>query len=95
MKTLSALTIATLFAVSISAPVSANTIAESLTAVVTNQLSEVSDNIKLQTKQALENTVSELLFNYGSQQAEQAINQSVVQASSSVAVTEQTTEQQQ
>lgn len=77
MKTLTTLTIATIFVMSFANPVSANPITESLTNVVTGQLVEVSNNIKQQAGNALENTFNELMFNIGSQQAEQTVEQTV------------------
>ena len=81
MKTLTTLTLATLFAASVTTPASANTLTESLTEAVSSQLTELSSNIRLQAKQALESTVNELFFNYGSQQAEQTVQQSAVTVS--------------
>lgn len=89
MKTLTTLTLATLFAVSLTAPASANTLTESLTEAVSSQLAELSTNIRLQAKQALESTVNELFFNYGSQQAEQAVQQSAVPASTDASASQE------
>ena len=91
MKTLTTLTIAAVFAMSVAAPVSANTVTESLTNVVTGQLLEVSNNIKQQAGNALENTFNELMFNIGSQQAENTVERTVaaVKTESSAAQTPQ------
>lgn len=95
MKTLTTLTVATLFAMSVAAPANANTLTESLTDVVSSQLTELSSNIKQQAKQALEHTVSELFFDNGSQQAEQAVQQSVTSATYTIAASANTTQPQQ
>ena len=89
MKTLTTLTLATLFVASVATPASANTLTESLTEAVSNQLTELSSNIRQQAKQALENTVNELFFNYGSQQAEQAVQQSAVTVSTAASANQE------
>lgn len=95
MKTLTTLTLATLFAVSVATPASANTLTESLTEAVSSQLTELSSNIRLQAKQALESTVNELFFNYGSQQAEQAVQQLAASVSTKVSASQNNSEPQQ
>lgn len=95
MKTLTKLTLATLFAVSVAAPASANTLTESLSEVVSNQLTDISQSIKLQAKQQLENTISELFFNLGSEQAEQAVQNTTAPAISAATVTDDASQLQQ
>jgi hypothetical protein len=80
MKTLSALTLATVITVSFAAPAQANTFTDTLTETVSNQLTELSANIKQQAKSALEQTVAELFFSAGSQQAEQNVTKTNEQA---------------
>ncbi|MDP2714010.1 hypothetical protein [Rheinheimera sp.] len=75
MKTLSALTLAVVITVGFAAPAQANTITDTLTETVSNQLTELSSNIKQQAKTALEQTIAELLFAVGSEQAEQNVAQ--------------------
>ncbi|MDP5137221.1 hypothetical protein [Rheinheimera baltica] len=75
MKTLTALTLATVFAVNLASPAQASSITEELTEVVTSQLAELGKNIKLQAKLALENTTTELLFSAGAVLAEQSVTQ--------------------
>lgn len=75
MKTLSALTLAAVITVGFAAPAQANTITDTLTETVSNQLTELSSNIKQQAKTALEQTVTELLFAVGSEQAEKNVSQ--------------------
>jgi uncharacterized protein YycO len=75
MKTLSALTLAAVITVGFAAPAQANTITDTLTETVSNQLTELSSNIKQQAKTALEQTIAELLFAVGSEQAEQNVAQ--------------------
>ena len=95
MKTLTTLTLATLFAVSVATPASANTLTESLTEAVSSQLTELSSNIRLQAKQALQSTVNELFFNYGSQQAEQAVQQSAASINTTASESQEKNEPQQ
>ena len=73
MKTLSALTLAAVITLSFAAPAQANALTDTLTATVSNQLTELSANIKQQAKSALEQTVAELFFSVGNQQAEQSV----------------------
>lgn len=73
MKTLTALTLATVITLSFAAPAQANNITESLTETMTNQLTELAGNIKQQAKAALEKTATELLFATGTEQAEQYV----------------------
>lgn len=93
MKTLSTLTLVAVISVSAVAPVHANPLTETLTETVSNQLIEVSSNIKLQAKQALENTIAELFFNNGSQHAAQTVQQSARSATTLVTISEQTSAQ--
>lgn len=80
MKTLSALTLAAVITASFAAPAQANTLTDTLTETVSNQLTELSTNIKHQAQSALEQTVAELFFSAGSQQAEQNVAKTREQA---------------
>ena len=73
MKTLTALTLATVITLGFAAPAQANNITDSLTETVTNQLAELAGNIKQQAKAALEKTATELFFATGTEQAEQYV----------------------
>jgi len=71
MKTLTALTLATVMTLGAAAPVQANTITDTLTDIVSMQLAELSANIKQQAQSALEKTAAELFFANGAEQAQQ------------------------
>ncbi|MCS4307695.1 CheY-specific phosphatase CheX [Rheinheimera pacifica] len=83
MKTLTALTLATVIAIGFTAPAQANTITDNLTEVVSNQLAELGNNIKQQAKTALEKTATELFFSNGSEQAVQHVTKTAGQTSDS------------
>lgn len=70
MKTLTTLTLAAIFTSSFAAPAQAN-ITDALTEAATNQLAELTVNIRQQAKAALEKTATELFFTTGTTQAEQ------------------------
>ncbi|MGP9802208.1 hypothetical protein [Rheinheimera sp. NSM] len=80
MKTLSAFTLVAVITVGFAAPAQANTITDTLTETVSNQLTELSSNIKQQAKTALEQTIAELFFTQGSQQAEHNVAQNTAAA---------------
>lgn len=73
MKTLTALTLATVITLGFAAPAKANNITDSLTEAVTGQLAELAGNIKQQAKTALEKTATELFFSTGPEQAENKV----------------------
>ncbi len=79
MKTVTTFVLASVCSMALAAPVHANTLTDTLADAVSKQLTELSSNIKQQARQALEHTVSELFFNSGNQQAEQAVQQSAAQ----------------
>lgn len=73
MKTLTALTLATVITLGFAVPAQANNITDSLTQTMAEQLAELAGNIKQQAKAALEKTATELLFATGTEQAEQYV----------------------
>lgn len=92
MKTLRNITLATVITLGLTATASANTMTDNLTEAVSEavskQLAELSISIRQQAQQALQSTAGEILFNNGSQQAEQAVTPSQVTADTNNATTD-------
>jgi len=74
MKTLAALTLATSLTFGVSSA-QANSITETISAGISNQLTELSSNIKQQANVAMQKTMLELFFAEGDQQAEQSVSE--------------------
>lgn len=91
MKTLRNIGLAAAITLGLTANASANTMTDNLTEAVTEavskQLAELSISIRQQAQQALQSTAGEILFNNGSQQAEQAISPAQVNADKSSTTT--------
>ena len=92
MKTLAALTLVTTLTVGVSSSAQANSITETISAGISNQLTELSSNIKQQANAAMKKTMLELFFAEGDQQAEQSVSE---QADDTDTRTEQTESNQQ
>lgn len=96
MKTLRNIGLATIIGLGLTTTASANSMTDNLTEAVTEavskQLAELSVSIRQQAKQALQSTAGEILFNSGSQQAEQAVAPANIAAEKSQAVAEEKTD---
>ncbi|HSG53625.1 MAG TPA: hypothetical protein VLA40_16095 [Rheinheimera sp.] len=75
MKTLAALTLVTTLTVGVSSSAQANSITETISAGISNQLTELSSNIKQQANAAMQKTMLELFFAEGNKQAEQSVSE--------------------
>ena len=75
MKTLAALTLATTLTLGVSSSAQANSITETISACISNQLTELSSNIQQQANAAMQKTMLELFFAAGDQQAEHSVSE--------------------
>jgi hypothetical protein len=80
MNTLTKVTLAATLTLAFALPVHANSLTENLTEALSTQLTELSANIKQQAQAALEKTAAELFFSSGTEQAQQQLSSTEVQA---------------
>lgn len=91
MKTVTSIIVTSLFAISLLAPASANTISEKTTEMISKQLTELQEAIKAQTTHAIDNTIKQITEQFSStvlSSAEKAVATDTVVAKNVVVKTE-------